>query len=114
VDGSTICIWVHALSLTQFLLPPLFVVQYIRLKIVFGPRLGSGEFSHVYEVKSFQLQEDFSDAAANASAEELGQRIHMKKHEMYRETKNARYALKHIQDEHHLHHGAESYVQAAG
>ena len=34
------------------------VAPFGRGEIVLGPKLGSGEFSHVYEVKSFNLQED--------------------------------------------------------
>jgi hypothetical protein len=80
---------------------------------LFGPKLGSGEFSNVYEVQSFHLQEDFSNTAV-ASEEELDKRRHMKKHQKYRETKNARYAVKHIKEVYHLHHGSDSYIQAAG
>ena len=89
------------------------IPHFLLLQVVFGPKLGSGEFSHVYEVQSFHLQEDFSNTAV-VSEEELGQRLHMKKHQMYRETKNARYAVKHIKDEYHLHHGSDSCIQAAG
>jgi len=83
------------------------------LQIVFGPKLGSGEFSNVYEVQSFRLHGDFSDTAI-VSEEELDKRSHMKTYEKYRETKNARYAVKHIKEVYHLHHGSDSYIQAAG
>ena len=83
------------------------------LQVVLGPKLGSGEFSNVYEVQKFQLHEDFAEAAT-VGLEELDRRTHMKKYEKYRETKNTRYAVKYIKDEYHLHHGSDSYVQAAG
>jgi len=80
------------------------------LQVVFGSKLGSGEFSHVYEVQSFQL----SETALIASGEELDRRLHLKKYEKYRETKNARYAVKHIKDDYHLRHSSDSFIQAAG
>ena len=83
------------------------------MQIVFGPKLGSGEFSNVYEVQSFRLHKDFSDTQV-VGEEELDKRRHLKKYEKYRETKNARYAVKHIKEVYHLHHGSEGFVQAAG
>lgn len=79
------------------------------LQIVLGPKLGEGEFSHVYEVESFQLIKD----VANLETEEADQRIHMSEHKNYRETRKARYALKHVKEDYFLHHGAEDYVLAA-
>lgn len=37
----------------------------------------------------------------------------MKTHEKYRDTKNARYALKHIKEEYYEDHDPESYILAA-
>ena len=84
----------------------------LSLQIVFGPKLGSGEFSNVYEVQSFRLHKDFSDTQV-VGEEELDKRSHMKTYEKYRETKNARYAVKHIMEEYHLQNDSTSYMLAA-
>mmetsp|Transcript_45767 Transcript_45767/g.96048 ORF Transcript_45767/g.96048 Transcript_45767/m.96048 type:complete len:499 (+) Transcript_45767:286-1782(+) len=78
-------------------------------EIVLGPMLGCGEFGNVYEVQSFNLQPDMdvSDAA-------LEKRLRMKKCEKYRDTENARYALKHIKETYLLDNGPGMFVQAAG
>ena len=41
------------------------------------------------------------------------QRLLMKKQEKYRDTKQARYAIKHIKETYHRDNDPESYIQAA-
>ena len=77
-----------------------------------GPKLGSGEYSNVFEVESFELNPHFA-AAEPVELEEMEQRIHLRTHEKYRDTNKARYALKQIKDEYYENHDPEEYVQAA-
>ncbi|KAL3785152.1 hypothetical protein ACHAW5_000184 [Stephanodiscus triporus] len=79
-------------------------------EIVFGPKLGEGEFSNVFEIKTFVLRPD----VANDDAEESKQRHHLKWLAKYRTTQRARYALKHIKENYCQENGSEKYVQAAG
>ncbi|KAL7540520.1 hypothetical protein ACHAXR_010185, partial [Thalassiosira sp. AJA248-18] len=80
--------------------------------IVFGPKLGAGATSNVYEVQSFKSQPHLTEDAT-LSAEELNQRLHMKNNVKYRESKMSRYALKHIKKEYIWQNDLESYIQAA-
>ena len=64
---------------------------------VLGQLVGSGEFSDVFELKSFRLENIQSSAAKHVwSTEEKGQRLYMKRCEIHNGTKKARYALKRI------------------
>ena len=81
------------------------------MQIVLGPKLGEGEFSRVFEVKSFVPRPDEDDAF---NAEELHQRLRLKHQEKYRMTGQSRYALKHIKDNYHQENDSEKYIQAAG
>ena len=47
------------------------------------------------------------------SEDEAEQRIYMTENEKYRNTANARFALKHIKEEYYLNHDSEEYAQAA-
>lgn len=88
------------------------VAPFRKDEIVFGPKLGSGEFSHVYEVNSFQF-DPYHAQLSSFDADELNGRLSMKKYEKYRETKNARYAVKHIKEDYHYNHDSDAYIQAA-
>ena len=74
-----------------------------------GNLLGSGEFSDVYELRSFRLGNleknpcyaQFS-GAAGTSNKESDQRLLMKTREKHGVTKKARYALKHIKQSNDL------------
>lgn len=72
-------------------------------EIVLGQRLGSGEFSHVYEVKSFNLH----------ALEDDKSRLGMAQKVKYRQTNNSRYALKHIKESLLEDCGVDAYIQAA-
>ena len=54
-----------------------------------------------------------SNAIKDLSPEEYDKRHHMKEHELYRDTKNARYAIKHIKESYCKEHDSKSYIQAA-
>ena len=80
-------------------------------EVLLGPKLGSGEFSHVFEVTALELQDEAEESTADARQEK--RRLHMKKYERYRETRK-RYAVKHIKEDYHQRHSAEAYIQATG
>ena len=83
----------------------------IRLdEIVFGPWLGSGEYSDVYEIRSFCIKQDVD---VTVSGEESDKRELLKKCERYRQTGKARYALKHLKEEYLAKHDPSEYIQAA-
>mmetsp|Transcript_45766 Transcript_45766/g.96045 ORF Transcript_45766/g.96045 Transcript_45766/m.96045 type:complete len:499 (+) Transcript_45766:286-1782(+) len=86
-----------------------FVAPFQADEIVLGPKLGCGEFGIVYELQSFNLQPDME-----VSSVALEKRLRMKKCEKYRDTENARYALKHIKETYLLDNGSDLFVQAAG
>lgn len=79
-------------------------------EINFGPKLGSGEFSNVYEIESFNLQDDH--ACGGKSVEEMEKRHFLKKYEKYRQTKKPRYAVKHLKGDYFRHHDADTCIQA--
>ena len=81
-------------------------------QIVLGTKLGSGEYSNVFEVKSFKLNPQFKGTNP-LKVEEMEQRIHLQTHEKYRDTNKARYALKQIKDKYYDNHEPDEYVQAA-
>lgn len=80
-------------------------------EIVLGKKLGSGEFSHVYQVKSFRLNNDLSMDAM--SPEDLETRQYMKNRETYRDTKKSSYALKHLRPELLDKYDSSEYAQFA-
>ena len=80
-------------------------------EIILGPKLGSGEFSNVYEIKSFRLKD--GNLEREWTEEETQNRCKMKKIEKYHDTDQSRYALKHLKEEYLSERGAEEYVQAA-
>ena len=92
------------------------IAPFRRDEIVLGPLLGTGEFSHVYEIRSFCIKPAIAEDI-KLSTEESEKRLHMKKCERYRQTKNARYALKHINGKYLKdclkQNNSDSYVQAA-
>ena len=58
-------------------------------------KIGSGKFSNVYPVQSFDLDLRL-DRDASLSTKEAEKSLHMKSAEKYLDTEKARYALKHI------------------
>ncbi|KAL7546653.1 hypothetical protein ACHAWF_009987 [Thalassiosira exigua] len=80
-------------------------------EVVIGKKLGSGEFSNVYEVKSFRMQADIRDALL--SNDDHAKRLHLKKTETFRQTNKPRYAVKHIKQTYLHEKGSEAYAQAA-
>ena len=78
-------------------------------EIKFGPKLGAGEYSNVYEIESFHLR-DVQDI--NKSEEEMDKRSMLKQCEKYRETKKARYALKRLKGEYFRDNEPEKCIQA--
>lgn len=91
------------------------IAPFHREEISLGPLLGSGEYSDVYEVTSFQSPGDGAQHSA-LSARERNSRAQMKNDETYRhgQTKHSRYALKHLKEDYLQKHNPESYAQAAG
>ena len=67
-------------------------------EIVLGKKLGSGEFSHVYLINAFRLDNELLGDAV-ISEEDMETRNYMKGREKYRDTKKASYALKHLRPE---------------
>ncbi|KAL7530703.1 hypothetical protein ACHAWF_003481 [Thalassiosira exigua] len=82
-------------------------------EIILGPKLGTGEFSNVYEVESFLLRLDYAGNVVLQGKDEAKKRLRMKNDEKYRESENARYALKHIKENYLQKNGNDAYVQAA-
>ena len=80
-------------------------------EIVLGKRLGSGEFSHVYQVKSFRLNNELSEDAIGP--DEVETRQYMKSRETYRDTKKSSYALKHLRPELLDKYDSSEYAQFA-
>ena len=88
------------------------IAPFRRQEIVLGDLLGSGQFGHVYEIRAFRLQSN--DVHGNLfSTEEKERRLHMKEIGMYRQTGNARYALKHLKGNYLKRHSPYEYIQAA-
>ena len=80
-------------------------------EINYGPKLGSGEFSNVYEIESFNLKCS-DDVKDTKSVEELEKRKKLKQYEKYRETKKARYAVKHLKCGYFREHDEDKCIQA--
>jgi len=79
-------------------------------EVILGPLLGTGEFSNVYEIKSFRLQTGIQDM----SIEQVESREYMKKSKKYHTTSKSRYAVKHLKQNYMKDNGHEAYIQAAG
>ena len=79
-------------------------------EVILGPLLGTGEFSNVYEIKSFRLQTGIQDM----SIEQVESREYMKKSKKYHNTSRSRYAVKHLKQNYIKDNGNEAYAQAAG
>lgn len=79
-------------------------------EISLGPKLGSGEFSHVYEIRCFSQNEALEPVL---SEEQRNIRKLMKKREKYRNTKKACYAVKHLRQELITTYDKLDYAQAA-
>ena len=69
------------------------VAPFKSKEIKVGKWLGSGEFSDVYEIKSFYLDKNLPE---NASARDVETRKYMSGRAKYRSTKKCTYALKHL------------------
>lgn len=78
-------------------------------EIVLGKKLGSGEFSYVYKVKSFRLK----SLICPVSKTELDMRRSMKDRVRYRNTNRSRYALKHLKPDLVDKYEPEEYAQFA-
>ena len=77
------------------------IAPFRREEIIIGPLLGSGEFSNVYEIKSFRIKEKpgAGEETAALSTDEVQTRLSMKERQKYHQTCNARYALKRLKGE---------------
>jgi hypothetical protein len=81
-------------------------------EIMLGKLLGSGEFSHVYEIRKFRpIDADLE--SLGFGAEEISARKLMKMREKYRDTNRASYAVKHLRPTLLEKYGVEDYAQAA-
>ena len=68
----------------------------------------------MFEVLSFACNTNVTEEdSIMFSIDELDQRLVMKRGERYRQTKKARYAIKHIKLEYCQENDAKSYIQAA-
>ena len=79
-------------------------------EIVIGRKLGSGEFSHAYEIRCFKTNEAI-ETGLDASQRRM--RNYMKKREKYRDTKKTSYAVKHLRQELITKYDKLEYAQAA-
>lgn len=87
------------------------IAPFSSKEIVLGKKLGSGEFSHVYQVKTFRLKNEL--VKNTASKEEIETRGYMKGREKYRDTRKSSYALKHLRPELLDKYGSTEYAQFA-
>ena len=69
------------------------IAPFSTSEIVLGPLLGSGEFSHVYEIKGFKPSIEHE---TSLSPKEIETRKLMKRRERYHDTKKSCYAVKHL------------------
>ena len=69
------------------------IAPFSTSEIVLGPLLGSGEFSHVYEIKGFKPSIEHE---TSLSTKEIETRKLMKRRERYHDTKKSCYAVKHL------------------
>lgn len=88
------------------------VAPFNRDEILLGPKLGEGEFSDVYEIQSFCLQQRDVSKDIIWTIEESEKRLHMKKMEKYRQSHKNRYALKRIKRDFLPANGREAYLEA--
>jgi hypothetical protein len=79
-------------------------------EIILGPLLGSGEFSHVYEVKAFRPKDTLEITMSKGEDET---RKNMKRREKYRDTKKSSYALKHLRPQLLDKYETQEYAQFA-
>jgi len=79
-------------------------------EIMIGPKLGSGEFSHVFEIRSFEKDEAIEP---DLDEDQRETRDYMKKREKYRDTRKACYAVKHLQPDLLTRYEKGQYAQAA-
>lgn len=69
------------------------IAPFTTKEIMLGRLLGSGEFSNVYEIKSFRPDVSLDNSVSD---KEIETRRYMIGREKYRDTKKATYALKHL------------------
>jgi serine/threonine protein kinase len=91
----------------------LAIAPFKRNELILGPKLGEGEFSNVYEIKSFTFQTETAQDVLSLGEGQLESRLYMKQNKKYRQTSKARYAVKSIKGKYLVEHGCEKYVQAA-
>lgn len=96
------------------------VAPFQTKEIILGKLLGSGEFSHVYEINEFrpvdhiELDETSSTIRTLGLVDaEIAVRKLMKKRERYRHTNKASYAVKHLRPVLLEKYNVEKYIQAA-
>ena len=86
------------------------IAPFKTTEIVLGPLLGSGEFSHVYEIKGFRptiaCEDDLDQGQIKA-------RRHLKSRERYHDTKKACYAVKHLRPDLVERYDKLEYAQSA-
>ena len=86
------------------------IAPFKTTEIVLGRKLGSGEFSHVYQVKSFRLDRKIE---GSISIEQAEIRQLIKGREKYRDTKKSSFALKHLRPELVAKYKPAEYAQFA-
>ena len=91
----------------------LAIAPFKRNELILGPKLGEGEFSNVYEIKSFTFQTETAKDVLSLDKGQLESRLYMKQNKKYRQTSKARYAVKSIKEKYLVEHGCDKYVQAA-
>mmetsp|Transcript_20914 Transcript_20914/g.31569 ORF Transcript_20914/g.31569 Transcript_20914/m.31569 type:complete len:518 (+) Transcript_20914:240-1793(+) len=79
-------------------------------EIVIGRKLGSGEFSHVFEIRCFEKDEALE---ADLDDDQRETRNYMKNREKYRDTGKSCYAVKHLRQELITSYDKLEYAQAA-
>lgn len=86
------------------------IAPFKNSEIVIGTKLGSGEFSHVYEIVFFE-----KDAAVEPDLDDDQRetRDYMKSRERYRDTRKVCYAVKHLRPDLTTRYDTLEYAQAA-
>lgn len=86
------------------------IAPFKNSEIVVGTKLGSGEFSHVYEIRFFEKDEAIEPELDEDQRET---RDYMKSREKYRDTRKVCYAVKHLRPDLITRYNTLEYAQAA-
>jgi len=86
------------------------IAPFKNSEIVIGTKLGSGEFSHVYEIRFFEKDEAIEPDLDDDQRET---RDYMKGREKYRDTRKVCYAVKHLRPDLITRYDTLEYAQAA-